>query len=519
MPFPRLFDLGEFGASFPGTSLNGGRQESGLDQSFVPNIDPPLQVLMARTQRLQTRWVGMTFLFPGEWQPQFFDSVFGFTGHLLKFQLMLAAVARAFEDGSAFDRDQVKRLQQMFDGQITNAVSANASFADLLYLHFAVMRLWGLLQGLNELDDTEFMASLQTSDLASYDASGVALQVFIPLLRENPLSVLMLNGVLCDIDILGCTPLPTSTTPDLVDEAHDEADLENEHEIPVKLASLFNQPLGDDLVRMLADYCHLGMNAPFIRGPTVFGEMPDLPYIDILNRRLQFMARFIDAGFNRPDGPERHRIMMFCARFFEALVQDWMAPATHQEAERILPGVELTALPRMISLSVIRLGKPSANVKKLLYSIVRKLHGGQSFADLARIHSLDKISATAGGNLGTVMLGEIDPAFEAGVFLSDGDDNLISVETDGSIYLVQVEGREYSPRSGVLEWLLRYAVVESVDLRNGVLAMLGTLQRLIDEEAVSDRAEDDLLRLVTLARECLKMRPLLKFDHSRLEAQ
>ncbi len=519
--FPCLFDLGEFRTSLPGLTCDGGRQKFDLTRPFSSSVDPHFKSLIARTQRLQTRWVGMTFLFPEKASTQFFDSVFGFTSHLLKFQLMLAAVAQAFEDGSAFDQDQFLHLQRTLDGQVTTAVAEKASFADLLHLHFAVLRLWGVLHGQKELDDMEFVASLQTSSLASYDASGVALQVFIPLLRENPLSVLMLNGVLCDIDIFSNANLSKSSTQGMVSESQsgDEADGHDELEIPVKLACLFNQLLADDLVSMLADYCHLGMNLPFILDSTVFGEQSEIPYVEYLNRRLQFVAQYIDTGFEQSNGPARRRIVMFGARFFEALLHDWMMPVTHQKAERILPGVEVTALPRMIGLAVIRLGKPSAKVKALLYRIVGKLHEGHSFADLARIHSMDKVSAAIGGNLGTMMLGEIDSAIEAGVFLSGNEENLFSVETDSSIYLVQVEGREYGTRPKVLEWLVRYAVVESVNLRFGLFAMLGTLQRLIHEEAVLEHADDDLLRLVTLAKECLKMQPLLNFDYSRLEPQ
>ncbi|MDX2476947.1 MAG: peptidylprolyl isomerase [Gammaproteobacteria bacterium] len=520
VPFPCIFYLGELKSAM---SCSSDRTEEVdmHDRPFTSTTQPTWPVLVSRTQRLQTRWIGMYFLLPLDGDDTFYSSVFGFTGHIILLNLKLAAVARAFLDGSAFNTGFMRRLQGSITGQVAEA-AAGASIADLLFLHFAVLRLWDVIHGHKEFSEKEFLASLQSSRFASYDASNVALHIFIPLFHENPLSVLFLNGVFCDLGIVDDGPSSleagfTDAEETECETGGDGEEEDDENELPATLVSLFNRPLTEDAIMMLADYYHLGLRAPVIvSGSAAIGKPVSRTYIDALSRRLRFTAGLLGSGFDRLQGVARSCFLMFCARFFVALLHDWLTSLSSDKAARQLPGVATTTMPQKVTLAVIKLGMPPERIGSTIDTIAGKLHAGQEFEDLAREYSTDNSSAIKGGNLGTVELGELDPTLEAAVFLSDNGMNLFSVVEDKATYLVQVQDRIFAKCPKDLDLLVRHAVFADKELRSGLQAMLGVLARLVDEEAIQDRLGDDLLRLSTLAEKGLKYKSLLAFEVTRM---
>ncbi len=268
---------------------------------------------------------------------------------------------------------------------------------------------------------------------------------------------------------------------------------------------------------MLADYYHLGLRAPVIvSGSATIGKPVSHTYIDALSRRLRFTAGLLGAGFDRLQGAARSCFLMFCARFFVALLDDWLTGLSSDKAARQLPGVATTTMPQKVTLAVIKLGMTPERVGSTIDTIAGKLHAGQEFEDLAREYSTDNTSAIKGGQLGTVELGELDPALEAAAFLSEHGTSLFSVVADKATYLVQVQDRVFAKHPKALDLMVRHAALADKELRSGLLAMLDVLACLVDEKAVQGRLGDDLLRLSMLAEKGLKYKSMLVFDITRM---
>ena len=76
-------------------------------------------------------------------------------------------------------------------------------------------------------------------------------------------------------------------------------------------------------------------------------------------------------------------------------------------------------------------------------SLKKLIEGGKSFADLAKMYSLDKSSGEKGGELGTFGRGAMVPAFEDAVFNSKKGDLKI-VTSQFGVHLVQIEDQKGS---------------------------------------------------------------------------
>jgi peptidyl-prolyl cis-trans isomerase D len=83
--------------------------------------------------------------------------------------------------------------------------------------------------------------------------------------------------------------------------------------------------------------------------------------------------------------------------------------------------------------------------KEKILTLKQEIDGGADFADLAKKHSEDTVSAAAGGELGWVALGEMSEPFEKALFdmsLSEDGKETVSdvVETQFGFHLIKLEG-------------------------------------------------------------------------------
>ncbi|WP_337993482.1 SurA N-terminal domain-containing protein [Mucilaginibacter sp. KACC 22063] len=78
-------------------------------------------------------------------------------------------------------------------------------------------------------------------------------------------------------------------------------------------------------------------------------------------------------------------------------------------------------------------------------SIKKLIAGGKSFADLAKMYSIDKGSAEKGGELGTFGRGAMVPAFEEAAFNGKKGD-LLTVESQYGVHIIQVEDQKGSSK-------------------------------------------------------------------------
>lgn len=84
-------------------------------------------------------------------------------------------------------------------------------------------------------------------------------------------------------------------------------------------------------------------------------------------------------------------------------------------------------------------GEDKSTAKSKLESIKQEIEGGASFAELAKKHSQDTGSASDGGDLGWIALGEMVKPFEQALFAMDKDAVSDVVETQFGYHLIKLK--------------------------------------------------------------------------------
>ncbi|RMD78832.1 MAG: molecular chaperone SurA [Gammaproteobacteria bacterium] len=125
--------------------------------------------------------------------------------------------------------------------------------------------------------------------------------------------------------------------------------------------------------------------------------------------------------------------------------------------------------------------------RRRLEDLRRRILQGEDFAALARQHSQDKATAAAGGELGWVRPGQLDPAFEQAVAgLAPGELSR-PFRTPFGWHLVQVEGRRQRDDT---EEFLRQQARQGLRRRKEEAELEAWLRRLRDEAHVELRLEE-----------------------------
>ena len=119
-----------------------------------------------------------------------------------------------------------------------------------------------------------------------------------------------------------------------------------------------------------------------------------------------------------------------------------------------IPRDSLPYLPAEVEIShIIRVAKPNKNQKEELYAKLldfrRRVEKGESFEDLAKVHSEDLGSGKRGGDLGFAKRGAMVAPFEAAALRMKPNQMSEVVESEFGFHLIQlleIRGQEYHAR-------------------------------------------------------------------------
>lgn len=119
-----------------------------------------------------------------------------------------------------------------------------------------------------------------------------------------------------------------------------------------------------------------------------------------------------------------------------------------------IPRDSLPYLPAEVEIShIIRVAKPNKNQKEELYAKLldfrRRVEKGESFEDLAKVHSEDLGSGKRGGDLGFAKRGAMVAPFEAAALRLKPNQMSEVVESEFGFHLIQlleIRGQEYHAR-------------------------------------------------------------------------
>jgi peptidyl-prolyl cis-trans isomerase SurA len=119
-----------------------------------------------------------------------------------------------------------------------------------------------------------------------------------------------------------------------------------------------------------------------------------------------------------------------------------------------IPRDSLPYLPAEVEIShIIRIAKPNKNQKEELYAKLldfrRRVEKGESFEDLAKVHSEDLGSGKRGGDLGFAKRGAMVAPFEAAALRLKPNQMSDVVESEFGFHLIQlleIRGQEYHAR-------------------------------------------------------------------------
>lgn len=119
-----------------------------------------------------------------------------------------------------------------------------------------------------------------------------------------------------------------------------------------------------------------------------------------------------------------------------------------------IPRDSLPYLPAEVEIShIIRIAKPNKNQKEELYAKLmdfrRRVEKGESFEDLAKVHSEDLGSGKRGGDLGFAKRGAMVAPFEAAALRMKPNQMSEVVESEFGFHLIQlleIRGQEYHAR-------------------------------------------------------------------------
>jgi peptidyl-prolyl cis-trans isomerase SurA len=119
-----------------------------------------------------------------------------------------------------------------------------------------------------------------------------------------------------------------------------------------------------------------------------------------------------------------------------------------------IPRDSLPYLPAEVEIShIIRIAKPNENQKEELYAKLldfrRRVEKGESFEDLAKVHSEDLGSGKRGGDLGFAKRGAMVAPFEAAALRLKPNQMSDVVESEFGFHLIQlleIRGQEYHAR-------------------------------------------------------------------------
>ncbi len=125
--------------------------------------------------------------------------------------------------------------------------------------------------------------------------------------------------------------------------------------------------------------------------------------------------------------------------------------------------------------------------RRRLEALRQRILAGEGFAELARRHSQDQPTADAGGDLGWVRPGQLDPAFEAAIRELPPGRPSEPFRTSFGWHLALVEGRRQRDDT---EEFLREQVREGLRRRKEEAELEAWLRRLRDEAHVEVRLEE-----------------------------
>ncbi len=125
-------------------------------------------------------------------------------------------------------------------------------------------------------------------------------------------------------------------------------------------------------------------------------------------------------------------------------------------------------------------------------ALIRRLQAGESFAELARLHS-DDASGRAGGDLGFTRRGTLDPDFERAAFALDaGDYTRRPVRTRFGFHVIRVSSkRDNEVRAAHILVRVTPSGADTVRARNFLDSLRTTLRTQEDFRAAARRFSDD----------------------------
>lgn len=506
-PLPSLFDFDRFMKSFPKEiqEEHYPYKKDQLNLKFEGEKDPGLWDILRAATELQSEWAARLFVqpvAPGADDDGFYDSLYNFSGQLLSGLMVISELVDSVNSGLIFHANCSPKLTEYLNAFLDELPQSNATFADLLFLHGAIWKLWLNINGMT--DDAMAKSIINTvvsPVILSYRRKAPIIDQFKIFLRKNPVSNLLMIDFLADTRLLNP---------------------EEKEEFP-KIGWLFQTNIGEEVLFWLANYTYSGLMSsyPSVRS-TCFGtDVPDAPQ-ELFQYRVACVGQLLNSiNEEIKENPKaKNRFLGFCIYFYEILLREWLLETPVKDLPLYpLPQIDKPAPPLQVKLSHISVSKSRSGHADKIRNSLKK---GEPFSKLAREYSEDYVIRCSGGERGWIGRYELPYDQEPAVFLFPNDNTPFCLEIEDAYHFFLIHERKFSETTLFFERILEWTQTEEEDdddsLGKACCSLLSPLDILLTSPVKRSADKSDLDRLRTLYQKARFYHGLLSFSNETVTA-
>ncbi len=490
LPIPSLYDLSGMRA-FPekiAEEYRPVRNQDGI-VFFRGKARSDFGNLLESVKKLQCAWASERFIQPmgsrAEWDG-FHKALYGFSGQLMYWLMILSELDDSIHSGHIFHRGYVRKFTRHINRFFQTMPETNTVFADLLFLHEAVLKMWLHINALRGPGEASNHRPFLKPPAAGLGKAGPMIALFKHLIIKNPVSVLLMTDLISDARILDLKEIAPGSAEEEA-SGDKQGEMDDGEVVCGNIAHLFHTDIGDEIIPWLSNYTYSCLMAPYPSpGRTCFGtKTPDSP-LRFFENRMTCIGRLFD-GVNKKIGTNpraKANWSRFQIDFYEMLLREWLlkTPINHSPRHP-LPQPDGVRLPARVNYSSFSV---DASKEEKRTAIDKDMTAGAPFAALAKKHSGDPLIRAGGGRMGWKKRGDLPRDREYALFFSRKENDPFSADIADKRHYFVIHEQKYTDDSCFLERLAQWAVTEDGPGTGGAL---GALMRPLEQRINAPRSK------------------------------
>ena len=463
-------------------------------QKLAESHSPGLFDLLKRAVQLQSRWASETFLQPLalESGDGYHDTLYGFSGYLLDGLILMEELIRGIRTGVIFRPSSVRRLNHRVDDFLTYAPSAPIRFADHLFFHNAILKVWRSLGG--KAFESEGRRG-PISFTCEYKDTSCLMGIFQKLYISNPVSIMMGLDIYSDMGLLEPNESPQEKSDGAEDIEEEKPSAKNWN--PLHMDRIFQAKVCRQTLCQMADYLYDGLMAACPReAATCFGTRITSSPRRLFGNRIAAIVRIFNATFGVGKGAlgRPGSNIIFWIQFFNLLLDEWLSDTKKIKGEDLpLPIPEEPLVFTKVRLSYFCV---DSSHQQKVKAIKNAFDQGDVFAELAGKFGQDHATRAFGGEIGWVASDNIPGGIHGASLLGRKIDAPFYIIMEQKHHFFLIHEFEFAETRTFIERVIEQAAGSAgKGFRNNIMELFKSLDQLAAVSKLEGVTQTDLMVL------------------------